>query len=311
VSAAAVGAPWQRLSLAGKGFVVGAAALGTAAPAVAEALADGEGPACAAVLRALFALADTERAAAVDALVAEVNAPVPAGVGGVHGDWLRAALEGESTPVLRALVAGLPAAVGAAATAILAARGDDPTRDPDDALDPDLLAEVQRAVFVDIVALPALSSGEAAPAGRPAWPALAAAGPDAVLEAVARHGAETLGMSLRGAPRAVIARAAAQIGEAGAARLMDAATAAGPAAVREGARAVTAAVGPEDAGFDPVFAIGVHALARSLADDNPDAPPTLAQRLPQPLGAMLLRAAERLRSSRPPSGRSDAQPRLK
>jgi hypothetical protein len=78
---------------------------------------------------------------------------------------------------------------------------------------------------------------------------------------------------------------------------MDAATAAGSAAARAGARAVTAAVGPQDAGFDPVFAIGVHALATSLATDNPDAPLTLAQRLPQPLGAMLLRAA--------------AQPRLK
>ena len=135
--------------------------------------------------------------------------------------------------------------------------------------------------------------------GAPATPIareLAALPPEAVARAIATRGAETLGRSLRGAPAAVVARAAASVGRAARAGL-----ARGGArrrrrrATRDRAREMVAAAGVAASG-EAALAIGVHALAALLADEGEAAVLAVAQRLPIALGRRLLAAADWPRS---------------
>ncbi len=105
-------------------------------------------------------------------------------------------------------------------------------------------------------------------------------------EAIEARGAETLGVSLRGAPPPVVARAAAGLGGRLARTLLDAAAQAGPADTREAARRLVARVATERP-VDLAAHLGARALAVALVADA-DALLAVAQRLPPALGRRLL-----------------------
>jgi hypothetical protein len=274
------------LSASEAGFVLGAALIGAPATVI-DGLAGGEGARCQQALTTLGTLPSEQRVDFLAALGGDVLSAVPAGIEQVHRDWLLPALAGESTPILRAAMAGWPPPVVERAAAIIVARGDDPTPRPTDQLDDETLAAVQRAIFVDIVA--------PCPVAGP-WSALAGEHGPALLDGLAGLGAETIGASLRGAPRPVIARAAAQVGEPGAERLMDAATRPGSPQERQTARALVAAVGSDETELGAAIAIGLMALAHVLVEAPDEAAMAIAQRLPMPLGRSLLAAIVRARA---------------
>ena len=201
------------------------AALARTPPADVAARATGAaGARCAAALAALGDETRTARAAEIAALAALVRAPVPAGIERVHPDWLRERLERESSAVVRAVAAGLPDEVRGVAADVLRARGEDARRFEPEAGAPGVAA-LQRVVFAGLVPL--------AGAGAPSTPLareLAALAPGEIVRAIETRGAEALGRSLRGAPAGVVARAAASLGEALAAVVLEAAR--GPAARR-------------------------------------------------------------------------------
>ena len=110
----------------------------------------------------------------------------------------------------------------------------------------------------------------------------------ALAEAIEARGAETLGVSLRGAPPPVVARAAASLGGRLARTLLDAAAQPGPADTREAARRLVARVAAEKP-VDLAAHLGARALAVALvAEDDGDAVLAVAQRLPPALGRRLL-----------------------
>jgi hypothetical protein len=112
-----------------------------------------------------------------------------------------------------------------------------------------------------------------------------------LLAEVARAGAETLGLSLAGAPAAVQARAAAQAGPGTLAEVVLAAAGRGPPeAERQRARqSVAAAAAVTDgAGVSPTQVVGLSAIARGLATEPSSAVRAVAQRLPRALGQILL-----------------------
>jgi hypothetical protein len=196
----------------------------------------------------------------------------------VHAGWLREALEEESTPVLRALTVGMHAVVGEVTSQIISARGEDPTRGPADAINDEALADLRRAVFGGFVSLP------------PEVPAVS-------LDQLASEGAVVLGRSLQGAPREVVARAAAGVGEPWARQVIEAAGQRTQGrAVRDEARALIAAIRPEDAGLGAVYAIGLYVLGARLAAVNEEICLGAAQQLPPALGRVLIRARDRARS---------------
>ena len=248
-------------------------------PALADQLTTEEGQGCATALAVLAALPREERSRQLAALLDEVAAPIPRGLDRVHAGWLREALEEEATPVLRALTVGMPAVVREVTSQIISARGEDPTRGPADAINDEALADLRRAVFGGFVALP------------PAVPAVS-------LELLATEGAAVLGCSLQGAPREVVARAAAGVGEPWARQVIEAAgqRSQGQTAGREEARALIAAIRPEDAGLGAVYAIGLYALGAKLAAVNEEICLAAAQQLPPALGRVLIRARDRARS---------------
>jgi len=282
------------LSLEEKGFVLGAA-LARTTPDDAAARVPGPGGArCAAALAALADEPRGARAAALAGLTALVRAPVPAGIERVHPDWLRERLEAETSAVVRAVTAQLPDAADAAdaaeavrriAAGVLSARGEEARGPTPDAGAPGVQA-LQRAVFAGLVPL----AGPGAPA-TPMARELAALEPGELRRAIEVRGAEALGRSLRGAPDALIARAAAAVGGALATVVMEAADGDGQDAARERARALVAAAGAPDAA-DAAFAIGVHALADALTSEGEAALAAVAQRLPPAQGRLLLAAAD-------------------
>jgi hypothetical protein len=275
------------LSLEEKGLVLGAALARTPPPALAARVTGAGGARCAAALAALSDEARPVRAAAIAALTALVRAPVPAGIERIHPDWLRERLEREPSAVVRAVAGGLPPVVRDVAAAVLRARGDDP-RLPDAGTSADApgAAALQRVTFAGLVPL----AGPGAPA-TPIARELAALPTEAVAHAVATRGAETLGRSLRGAPPAVIAQAAASVGEPLAPVLLAAARDDGDGGTRDRARQTVAAAGVAAPG-EAALAIGVHALAPLLADEGEAAVLAVAQRLPIALGRRLLAAAD-------------------
>jgi hypothetical protein len=269
--------------------------------AAAAAVGGPEGASCRAALTALASLPRAQRARVVAGLVQRVTASVPAGIAQVHPSWLRAALEGEATEVLGALTDGLPAPVREVAREIIAGRaeqlpvsfhpgegevGEDPERSA-------AWSDLRRAIFSALVnmpeAPPTAGSGGADPAE---WQRLALLPASALLEQLARDGSDLLGVSLAGAPPAVVARAAAR---AGAGALGDVVVAGSrrpsDAAERAHARAlVTAAAvaGAAELALPPTQAIGLLALAQRLISEPPEAMHAVAQRLPIAIGRVLL-----------------------
>ncbi|HEY2900805.1 MAG TPA: hypothetical protein VGL59_09535 [Polyangia bacterium] len=266
------------LSAGERGFVLGAAWMGDAAVA-ADGLLTDEAQRCRPACAALNALPADERAATLARWRDQLTDPIPAGITDVHADWLRQAMLPESTSLLRAAVNGLPAAVVSIAAAIARERGDENQLSPPPLTD-EALAAVRRVLFADIVSV------DAEPADAPRLSSLIA------------QGAETLGVSLRGAPRPVIARAAAQIGQPAAQRLLDAAARAGNANERQAARDRVARVRPQDTRLGAAAAIGVYQLAESLIDQPDDDVLAIAQRLPLAVGDLLLDAVSRARARR-------------
>ena len=214
-----------RLSAAERGAVLGLVVGGVRGGdplAGAARLAGPEGEACRAALRALGALSREARARCLAALARGVIEAVPAGIERVHPGWLRAALAGEATPILLAVVSGLPAAVVAVASEIVEGRAEDPALRAPAAIPAGPLAELRRALFAPFVAMPdppppAPRRGEPEPAW---WLVLTALPVDALAAELARRGGETLGLSLQGAGAAIAARAAAGLGAVAARALL-------------------------------------------------------------------------------------------
>ncbi len=239
-----------------------------------------------AVLEALVAGPRAARASTLAALISLVRAPVPAGIERLHPGWLRERLVPESSAVIRALQGAggegedLPAEVRRIAQEILTDRGEASSQGV--AISAAGAAELRRRVFAGLVPLaePGAPSGpEAAPLMTLSFAALE--------EAIEGRGAETLGVSLRGAPPVVVARAAANLGGRLARTLLDAAAQPGPADRREAARRLVARVATERPS-DLAAHLGARALAIALAPEGGDAVQAVAQRLPPALGRRLL-----------------------
>jgi hypothetical protein len=269
-----------------KGFAL-AAALARTPPA--EAARRLTGPAAARCAAALDALARAERparTAVIAELIALARAPVPAGIEGVHPDWLRERLEAEPDAIIRAVTAGLPDAVRAVAATVLASRGGDArTPNAGAAADAEGAGKLRRAVFGGFVPLTGPGAPVAAVARELGLLSFAA-----LVAELDRRGAELLGISLRGAAPAIVARAAAALEPALARVVIDAASRDGGAAVRDDARRRVASVGKR-ASAEAVRELGARALAGALAGEGLAAVAAVAQRLPAPLGRVLLRAA--------------------
>lgn len=270
-----------------KGFVL-AAALARTPPAEAARRLDGTaGARCAAALEALAQADRTVRAAAIAELIALARAPVPAGIEAVHPDWLRERLEAEPDAIVHAVTAGLPDEVRAIAAQVIAARGGDKAR-PEAGIARDTAAAdgLRRAVFGGIVPL----TGPGAPVSAIARE-LGALSFAALVADVERRGAEVLGTSLRGAPAAVVARAAAALEPPLARAVIDAASRDGTATARDDARRSVTSIG-KHASAEALRELGARALGAALAGEGPTAVTAVAQRLPVRLGRVLLRAAQ-------------------
>jgi hypothetical protein len=190
-----------------QGLVLGAT-LGRLAPGlVARNVTGVAAGRCAAAVESLGSASKAERAAAVAALLALVRRPVPGGVERIDPGWLRERLGREPSDVVRAVTTGLPEEVGLVAGAILAERGES-AAPAAPAFAAAGVAELQRIVFAGFAPL----AGPGAPGG-PVARRLLALTPRALEEAIQSRGAEALGVSLRGAPGEVIARAAAAVGD--------------------------------------------------------------------------------------------------
>jgi len=249
-----------------------------AAPTTSPAARLQEAGAAARCAQALQALGG---GAAARAALAELTAgAVPAGLERVHPGWLRRALEGERSTVVRALAAALPAALGALSVEILEARGEDP-RAPAPQVAAPVVSALARALFGALAPLPP----EASAAAR----ALCALPFAALLEEIDRRGARTLGTSLAGAPARVLAQAAAGAGEVLGSLVLEAARAAVTPQARAAARELVAA-----AAGGAARAVGLRALAGELARQGagPEAVAAVAQRLPPAVGDALVALAE-------------------
>ncbi|HVZ86048.1 MAG TPA: hypothetical protein VHG72_03715, partial [Polyangia bacterium] len=105
-----------------KGLVLGALLARMPVEVLEKRFGGPTGARCRAALEALGAESRAARAGALAGLIALVRAPWPAGLGRVHPDWLWACLDRQSSAVIRALAAGLPAEARRVAEAILGAR---------------------------------------------------------------------------------------------------------------------------------------------------------------------------------------------
>ena len=275
-----------RLPFAQKGLVLGALLARMPPEAFAARFPGAAGRQGQAALASLGAGPRAARASTLAALIALVRAPVPAGIERVHPGWLRERLLPESTALIRAVLGvagdrdGLPAEVRRIAQEILTERGEASPQGV--AISAAGAAELRRRLFGSLVPL----AEQGAPAGPEAAPlmTLSFAALEEVIEA---RGAETLGVSLRGAPPAVVARAAANLSGRLARVLLDAAAQPGPADTREAARRMVAKVATERP-VNLAAHLGARALAVALEPEGSDAVLAVAQRLPPALGRRLL-----------------------
>jgi hypothetical protein len=268
------------LPLAEKGLVLGALLARMPPETFVTRFAGGPGRRGRSALEALAAESRSARAATLAELIALVRAPVPAGIERIHPGWLRERLTPEPSAVIRLVAAGLPAEVLRVAEEIVFGRGDQSEGGATAAAAG--AAELRRHVFAGLVPL----AGPGGPTGPTAAP-LMSPPLGAVTEALETRGAETLGISLRGAPPPVVARAAAGIGDQLARALLDAAVRAGSSEEREAARRMVAEVAAEKP-TDLAAQLGARALASALGPEGRDAALAVAQRLPPVLGRRLL-----------------------
>jgi hypothetical protein len=280
------------LPFAQKGLVLGAILARMPPEAFGARFPDAAGRQGQAALEALGAGPRAARASTLASLLSLVRAPVPAGIERVHPAWLRERLVPESSAVIRGVQGaagdrdGLPAEVRRVAQQILTERGEASSQGV--AISAAGAAELRRRVFAGLVPLAELG----APTGAEAAPLMTLSFA-ALEEAIEARGAETLGVSLRGAPPAVVARAAANLGGRLARILLDAAAQAGPADTREAARQLVARVATEKP-VDLAAHLGARALAVALATEGDDLS-AVAQRLPPALGRRLIAFGAELR----------------
>ncbi|HVY37364.1 MAG TPA: hypothetical protein VHM31_05495 [Polyangia bacterium] len=270
------------LAMEEQGFVLGTM-LARRSPAEAARLAGAGDAPWRGALQELLAEPRAVRAAALAELIATAQAPIPPGLSRVHPGWLRERLGAEPSAVVRAVTDGLAIEVRRVAAEILAERGESlgPVRDWPGAA----VAVLRRAVFGGLVPL----AGPGAPAG-PEGRALLDLSFAAVEEAVELRGAATLGASVRGAPAAVVAQAAAGLGGRLARALLDAAGRPGAPQERNEARLLVSAAAGE---MSPPLAmrLGLRALALSLSREGRESALAVSQRLPPALGRRLVALA--------------------
>jgi hypothetical protein len=264
------------------GLLVGGAA------SAADRLSGAAGARCRAALAACAGLEPAARAGLRAQLAAEVGAAMPAGLDGVHPGWLRRVFEREASVVVRAAARGLPSPVARVADELLRARGES-GRAAGAIPDGPGLDALRRALFAGLAPPPPVDG-----TGLPVARALCALARPALLDEVDRRGAETLGLALAGAPGAVVARAAAGVGEPHARVVLEAARAPAPDGAREAARALVASVPPDEAGRGVARAVGLRVVARAVAGEGAAAAAAVAQRLPPALGDALLAFVESL-----------------
>jgi hypothetical protein len=287
------------LPLAQKGLVLGALLARMPPDAFAARFPGAAGGPGQAALESLTTAPRAARASTLAELIALVRAAVPAGIERVHPGWLRERLVPESSAVIRAIQGApgdrdaLPPEVIRVAQEILTELGEAPRGV---AISAAGATELRRRVFAGLVPLAepgAPTSPEAAPLMTLSFAVLS--------EAIEARGAETLGVSLRGAPPPTIARAAAGLGGRLARTLLDAAAQTGPLDTREAARRLVARVAAEKP-VDLAAHLGARALAVALAAEDgngTEAALAVAQRLPPALGRRLLAFAAEAQTHQP------------
>jgi hypothetical protein len=273
------------LPLTEKGLVLGALLARMPPESFASRFAGPAGQRGRAALEALAGESRTTRASTLATLISLCRPPVPGAIDRIHPGWLRERLGPESSAVVRAVTEGLGVEVRRVAEEILRERGESETSTAGAPVSPAGADELRRAVFAGLVPL----AGPGAPTGPVAGPLLAMSF-GALEDALEARGAQLLGVSLRGAPAAVIARAAANLGERLAPAVIDAAAKPGVAAERDAARSLAERVAAEKP-TALARQLGLRAVAVALRAEGVDAVAAVAQRLPPVLGRALLKLA--------------------
>jgi hypothetical protein len=269
------------LGLEGKGLVLGAV-LARVPPREVAARLPADSPAgCAEAVAGLAAAHRAGRAAALASLIALARASVPAGIERVHPGWLRERFVREPSEVVRAVAAGLPTPIRRIADEILLERGDGSTP-PVAAGSTAVASALRRIVFAGLVPLDGLGAPTA-----PEVRALIGLSFAALDEDIERRGARTIGVSLRGAEPAVIARGAAGVGPRLSRVVLEAASQRGPAAERDTARRLLS-VAAADPAPRPAWNVGARALGAELCAYGWDAARAVAQRLAPNRGRRLM-----------------------
>jgi hypothetical protein len=267
------------LAVEEKGLLLGALLARMPPEAVAARLGGGSGTRCRDALEAVRLETRADRAGVLAALIALVRAPIPGGVERIHPGWIAERLAPESSAVVWAVAEGLPVEVRRVAEEILRGRGEDPpSRSP--AIGSAGIADLRRVVFGGLVPL----AGPGLPPG-PQAQALVELPFAALEETIEARGAETLGISLRGAPPPVVARAAAGLAGRLGRVVLDAAAQPGPVEAREAARRLIAETAlQKPSGGEMAWTLGARALTARLADEGEAALQAVAQRMPPARG---------------------------
>jgi hypothetical protein len=276
-----------------RGFLLGVlVAGGTDQRDVALSLMGPSADRCADAVQKMLTLPRADRVRHIGALAREALEPVPAGIHNVHPEILRALLDAESSDTIRLIATNAPSIVQAAATATLANRSDDPATESHAAAPaPDVISDLQRAVFAPIFAVPTASLDQ-----RPQRWALRLLhlAPAELLHTLTDAGADLLGASLQGAPDDVLKRAAAHIEAPWSDRITrvagDSAGSPDPDAYvfsRETARGLVAATPPAASPRQTLERLGARAIGHRLRVDDPHLAVALAQRLPPALAEQL------------------------
>jgi hypothetical protein len=188
-----------------RGVLLGLLCAGVDGSAVAR-LAGAGVDRCRAAFEAWAALPEGDREAERAALVGWLAASPPPGLERVHPGWIRRALENEASRLVRAVAGGLPVEAARVADELLRARGDEPDPRGPVPEGPGLRGAL-RALFGALAPMPPADGGS------PRARALCALGGATLLDEIDRRGAETVRRALAGAPDAVVARAAAGVGD--------------------------------------------------------------------------------------------------
>lgn len=252
-----------------RGLVAGLASLGAEKSAVDRLLAPSR---VAGAWHRIRELPREQRVTALAELLRDLLAPVPADIDTLHPTWVADALSGEP-PALAAALALEGLGEGTAVSPL--------------PLDPEARAQLRRLVFAPLEPL------TAAPAG-PLGAALAALSEADLLFEVTRRGAQTLGVSLAGAPLEARARAMASAGAPWSSEIAAAADRHVPPTAREQARTLVARASrtPAPTPLHRLRAVGLASLAADLTTEGRSSLRHVAGRLPVELGRLLLAAGQ-------------------